>query len=308
MVLTDPLVQIQATHLSKCFGQSIAVESLSLCVSQGEIYGLLGPNAAGKTTSIRMLCGILKADAGEVRIVQKPITQAKLHFGYVAQHFGQYEELSVWENLRFYARLYGVDDKQRLRFLLDRYDLAQFSNQRAGVLSGGYKRRLGICCALAHDPEVLFLDEPTAGIDPVTRKLLWDDFYRLSCEGKTLFLTTHYMEEAQRCHQLGFLSQGRLIAEGTPETIRRAIGDARVFAVRLPYLPEIHTALQTLPGVILLNQFGDELRIITDERIDQQQLVATIQHVYTESCTIHESTANLEDVFIALTQGRGQHS
>ena len=190
---------IRAHAVSKAFGTRNAVDSVSLSVTAGEIFGLLGPNAAGKTTLIRMLCGIIPVDGGSVSIDGQHIAHAKSRFGYVAQHFGQYEELSVAENLAFYASMYGVTDRDALAVLLERYGLTGFAEAPAGQLSGGYKRRLALACALAHVPAVVFLDKPTAGIDPVTRKLLWDEFYALSSAGKTLFVTTHYMEEAQRC-------------------------------------------------------------------------------------------------------------
>ena len=233
---------IQATNLTKRYNGNTVVNSVSLNIEKGKIFGLLGPNAAGKTTIIRMLCGIIKSDGGEIKINNMSVDKAKNDFGYVAQHFGQYEELSVWENLKFYASMYDVTDKERLNYLLDRYHLTPYKKKRAGTLSGGYQRRLALVCALAHNPKVLFLDEPTAGIDPVTRKLLWDDFYQLSTEGKTLFVTTHYMEEAQRCHQLAFISTGKIVAEGSPDSIKQAVGDVRVFSSKIAYLPEIHTA------------------------------------------------------------------
>jgi len=295
---------IQAINLTKKFNGNTVVNAVSLNIDKGTIFGLLGPNAAGKTTIIRMLCGIIKNDGGEIKINNMSIEKAKNDFGYVAQHFGQYEELSVWENLKFYASMYGVTDKEHLKSLLDRYHLTPFKNKRAGTLSGGYQRRLALICALAHDPKVLFLDEPTAGIDPVTRKLLWDDFYRLSTEGKTLFVTTHYMEEAQRCHQLAFLSSGRLVAEGSPDTIKQALGDVKVFSSKISYLPEIHSALHTLKGVILVNQFGNELRIVVTPEIDESILVSIIRSVTEQLCSFEVNEPNLEDVFIALTQDR----
>lgn len=295
---------IQAVNLTKHFGELIAVNTVTLNVGKGKIFGLLGPNAAGKTTIMRMLCGLLKSDEGEVKINGMDIDQAKMDFGYVAQHFGQYEELSVWENLKFYASMYEVTEEQHLLTLLDRYDLTSFKDQNAGSLSGGYQRRLALVCALAHDPKVLFLDEPTAGIDPVTRKLLWDDFYRLSTEGKTLFVTTHYMEEAQRCHQLAFLSSGQIVAEGTPETIKQALGEVMVVTAKIPYHPDIHQALHKLDGIILVNQFGNELRIVASPDLKQSLLESTIATVIDKPFLFENTEANLEDVFIALTQSR----
>ncbi|HEC28314.1 MAG TPA: ABC transporter ATP-binding protein [Gammaproteobacteria bacterium] len=293
---------IQATNLTKRFKDHTAVDGVTLNVDKGQIFGLLGPNAAGKTTVIRMLCGIIESDEGEARINGMSVQQAKADFGYVAQHFSLYEELSVWENLEFYAHMYNISDEKRLSSLLDRYDLAAFKNQLAGLLSGGYQRRLGLVCALAHDPKVLFLDEPTAGIDPVTRKLLWDDFYRLSAEGKTLFITTHYMEEAQRCHQLAFISSGRIVAEGSPVTIKQAIGNAKVYSADISYLPELQSTLLNTAGMILVNQFGNELRLVVTPETRKSDLESTIGAITGKPCTLTISEPNLEDVFIALTQ------
>lgn len=293
---------IKADHLTKRFNKKTAVNDVSLDVAKGHIFGLLGPNAAGKTTVIRMLCGIIECDEGEVRLNDMSVKRAKTDFGYVAQHFGQYEELSVWENLQFYARIYNVTDEQWLNSLLDRYDLTTFKDQRAGTLSGGYKRRLALTCALAHEPKILFLDEPTAGIDPLTRKLLWDDFYRLSTEGKTLFVTTHYMEEAQRCHQLAFISAGQLVAQGSPDTIKQELGNASVYSTSIPYLPQLRDTLTKLEGMILVNQFGNELRLVVSPHLDQSELESAIQSVTGTPPSLQSTEPNLEDVFIALTQ------
>jgi len=297
---------ISAYNLVKRFNGNIAVNNVSLNVDKGNIFGLLGPNAAGKTTVIRMLCGIIKNDEGDVKINNMSVNKAKTDFGYVAQHFGQYEELSVWENLKFYASMYDVHDKEHLNSLLDRYNLTPYKNKRAGLLSGGYQRRLALVCALAHDPKVLFLDEPTAGIDPVTRKLLWDDFYRLSTEGKTLFVTTHYMEEAQRCTQLAFLSQGKVVAEGTPVTIKDALGEVHVYSSQTAYRPDIHKALHNLPGMILVNQFGNELRIVVEPTLTQSILQETMNSLLCDNCSVELVEPNLEDVFIALTQSTSE--
>ena len=292
---------ISAQNLTKRYGKNIAVDGLSLEVARGEIFGLLGPNAAGKTTAIRMLCGIIEFDSGQVEIGGKEVGDAKHDFGYVSQYFGQYEELSVWENLNFYAQIYGVDDQSRLQYLLQRYELEPFKHKLAGALSGGYQRRLALVCALAHDPAVLFLDEPTAGIDPTTRKMLWDDFYNLSAQGKTLFVTTHYMEEAQRCHQLAFLSAGTMVASGTPESIKSAIGDAQIFSGAIAFRPELRDALLSTQGVQLVNQFGTELRVLCDSSIGISD-VQIIVNQYDKGVVLESVDANLEDVFIVLTK------
>lgn len=297
---------IKVSHLTKRFNGIASVNNVSLNVVKGQIFGLLGPNGAGKTTTIRMMCGVIKPDDGTVLINGTPITQAKKSFGYVAQYFGQYEELSVWENLVFYAQMYGVDDKQHLKSLLKRYQLLDFKDKKAGALSGGFQRRLALVCALSHDPDVLFLDEPTAGIDPVTRKLLWDDFYALSAEGKTLFVTTHYMEEAERCHELAFIAKGEIIANGTPTTIKSALGDVNVFSVQKSYNPKISRVIEGVEGVVLLNQFGKELHIVTDYNVGKDTLEKLMFETDGESVVLEPCEPNLEDVFIALTQGDSQ--
>ena len=293
---------IKIEHLVKKFTNRIVINDVSLSISQGQIFGLLGPNGAGKTTLIRVLCGILKSDSGAITINGNPVEKSKNIFGYVSQSFGQYEELSVWENLTFYAKMYSVDNITRLEALLKRYNLEQYRDTMAGKLSGGYKRRLALVCALAHDPLVLFLDEPTAGIDPVTRKLLWDDFYALSMEGKTLFVTTHYMEEAQRCNELAFLAQGEIAATGTPATIKEALGNVTLFSINLPYTPLTQEYLSHISGIILINQFGDELRIMVNEDCDCELIQDILKTKLGATSKLQENELNLEDVFIALTQ------
>lgn len=293
---------IKVSGLVKTFSKVNVVNNLSFEIEEGTIFGLLGPNGAGKTTLIRMMCGILKSDAGEVSINGLSVEKAKQHFGYVSQSFGQYEELTVWENIRFYAQIYGVNNTKKLDFLLSRYNLSQYRNSLAGTLSGGYKRKLALACALAHDPSVLFLDEPTAGIDPVTRKLLWDDFYALSMEGKTLFITTHYMEEAQRCNELAFLALGNIVAKGTPKTIKKALGDIKLYTVKIDYTPLISEYLSGIDGIILLNQFGDELRIMVRAEFRMSVIEKILKDKLNITNKLQEGSANLEDVFIALTQ------
>jgi len=296
---------IQAINLSKTYNKTTVVNQVSLSIEEGTIFGLLGPNAAGKTTLIRMLCGIIEADLGQAMINTIPNKQAKGDFGYVSQSFGQYEELTVWENLNFYAQMYDVRDKKRLLYLLERYGLTPFKEKFAGKLSGGYKRRLALTCALAHDPKVLFLDEPTAGIDPVTRKLLWDDFYELSSEGKTLFITTHYMEEAERCHKLAFISAGSIVAAGTPQSIKDTLGDTSTYRIKIAYIPKLNKALLGLKGVILVNQFGNELHMVVKPSLSKERLEQTIASMVEDVVNLEKIEANLEDVFIVLTQNGG---
>ena len=295
---------IKVENVVKKFAKSLVINRLSLDIHKGVIFGLLGPNGAGKTTLIRMMCGILNSNSGTITINNEPVEEAKNIFGYVSQSFGQYEELTVWENTVFYAQMYGVTNTTRLNTLLTRYNLQQYRDTQSGALSGGYKRRLALVCALAHDPLVLFLDEPTAGIDPVTRKLLWDDFYALCTEGKTLFVTTHYMEEAERCHQLAFLAQGKIVAEGTPTTIKESLIDIRLYIINLAYSPLTMKYLSDIKGIVLINQFGDELRIMVKPECNIETIQEILEDELHVKSKLKESELDLEDVFIALTQDK----
>ena len=297
---------ITLSNITKSFGKTTVVNNLSLEIAKGKIFGLLGPNAAGKTTTIRMLCGLLKPSSGAASIGGIALSEnsdaLKHKIGYVAQYFGLYDELTVMDNLRFYASLYEKTDANKLLALLKRYKILEYKDAKAGSLSGGYKRRLSLCCALCHEPEVLFLDEPTAGIDPSTRKELWDIFYELSQEGKTLFVTTHYMEEAQRCNKIAFLNKGVIVAEGSPTEVEDSLEDYDIYKLTQEFRYELLEVLRAHDSVHLVNQFGDELRIIVKKKCSKELLSGLIAP-YTQGDVLLENTrANLEDVFIALTQ------
>lgn len=296
---------IETRNLTRRFGDFIALDGFDLSVSSGEIFGLLGPNAAGKSTTIRILAGILRADEGEARVLGLDLfTRAediKRRIGYVAQHFALYPDLTVEENILFYGGLYGIDDPRRLRQLLETYDLRQFAPRRAGLLSGGYQRRLAMAAATMHDPELIFLDEPTAGIDPVTRKELWDLFYTLAADGKTLFVTTHYMEEAERCNRLAFLNHGRLVARGTPEEIRGSLDGRQVYLARIPHDPDLNRALMRIDGVQLVNQFGGDLRIIAGRPATREGLQQTIAAYRDDPVEVVPVETSIEDAFMSIT-------
>lgn len=292
---------IDAKNLIKTYHSKPVLNDVTLHVNRGEIFGLLGPNGAGKTTLMRLLTGLITPDSGTIRINAKSIQKAKASFGYVSQSFGQYEELSVWQNIAFYAALYGVHDDAHLTSLLTRYGLLPFKEQAAGSLSGGYKRRLALACALAHNPDLLFLDEPTAGIDPITRKQLWDDLYMLAQEGKTLLVTTHYMEEAQRCDRLAFLSNGEIVAIDSPTQMHRHLGAVKVLHCKQPYHPALHHALQHEQQILVVNQFADDLRILVPDTFDAHQIERLFTSVALTPCAMQQGEINLEDIFIALT-------
>ena len=297
---------IQLKNLSKSFGKTKVVESLSLDIKKGEIFGLLGPNAAGKTTTIRMLCSLLEISSGSANVAGYNVSdysdELKQTIGYVAQDFGLYEELSVYQNLKFYSSLYEDVNKNDLLELLKKYKIIDFKDAKAGTLSGGYKRRLSLCCALAHNPEVIFLDEPTAGIDPSTRKELWDIFYELSQEGKTLFVTTHYMEEAQRCHKIAFLNHGKKVIEGTPSEVENSLSQFTIYSNKQKFDYQLLGVLRSTDGVQLVNQFGEELRVVVKKEFAKVDLENIMQEYIKEKIQLSQTRANLEDVFIALTK------
>jgi len=304
-------ITIETRDLTRRFGEFVAVDEVSLSINSGEIFGLLGPNAAGKSTIIRLLAVILRPSSGEADILGLDLfTQTekiKKLIGYVAQYFALYPDLTVYENIEFYAGLYGIDDQKRLRQQLEVYGLAQFKNKNAGLLSGGYKRRLAMACATTHDPELIFLDEPTAGIDPVTRKELWDLFYSLSTGGKTLFVTTHYMEEAERCNRLAFLNQGELVAQGSPVEIRASMTNQQVYSCEISHNPELTRALMEVAGIQLVNQFGNELRIITSTLLPYDELHEIISHYHDNEFQLTLVSPSIEDAFMSLTsQGEKQ--
>ena len=224
------------THgLRKVFGDLVAVEGLDLTVRRGEVFGLLGPNGSGKTTTIRMLCGLVMPTAGDATVVGLDVRTdsetIRRRIGYMSQRYGLYDDLTVAENLRFYAAIYGLHGAElaeRCAETLANQGLAEQAGQLAGTLSGGWKQRLSLACAIAHRPHMLFLDEPTAGVDPASRRLLWRWFYELAEGGTTILVTTHYMDEAERCQRLAFLSRGRLIGLGTKDEILAQFGQPSI--------------------------------------------------------------------------------
>jgi len=236
-------IVIETHALRKVFGERVALEGLNLVVHRGEIFGLLGANGSGKTTTIRMLCGLLAPTSGEARVVGHDVVRdaekVRRRIGYMSQRFGLYEDLTVQENLRFYSGVYGLrgsEARVRIAELMEELDLGPRSRQLAGTLSGGWKQRLALACATAHKPDLLFLDEPTAGVDPASRQRFWNQIGAFAARGTAILLTTHYMDEAARCERLAFLLAGRLIADGTPDEITAHFGQ--------PTLEQVFIALQ----------------------------------------------------------------
>ncbi len=234
---------VRTVGLRKAFGPLVAVEGLDLSIPRGQVFGLLGPNGSGKTTTIRMLCGLMAPTAGAATVVGHDIVKEseaiRRKIGYMSQRYGLYDDLTVYENVRFYSTVYGLHGRartERLESHLKELGLVERRNQLAGTLSGGWKQRLALACATAHRPEMLFLDEPTAGVDPAARKRFWESIYELARGGTTILVTTHYMDEAARCERLAFLSRGHLIGVGTPDEITKQFDQ--------PTIEDVFIALQ----------------------------------------------------------------
>lgn len=301
MSARDPEAVIDVAGITKRFGAKTVVNGIDLQVRRGEIYGFLGPNGSGKTTFIRMLCGLLTPDAGQgtclgldVRREQRAIRE---HVGYMTQKFSYYEDLSIRENLDFIARVYAVPHRRRaVDAALERLGLAARSRQLAGQLSGGWKQRLALAACLIHSPKLLLLDEPTAGVDPKARRDFWDEIHALAADGLTVLITTHYMDEAERCHRLAYLAYGELLARGTVEEV---VANARLstWEASGEGLHDIAQRLRSLPGVEQVVPFGNTLHVSGH---DQAALAAAIAQVRDPRHAWREVASSLEDVFICL--------
>ena len=294
---------IDVNGLTKRFGDKTVVDQLSLQVKQGEIYGFLGPNGSGKTTSIRMMCGLLTPDAGQGHTLGFDILtqtgEIKRQVGYMTQRFGLYDDLSLRENLDFIARIYHLPNrKQAVSLSLEQLGLLTRQNQLAGTLSGGWKQRLALAACLLHQPRLLLLDEPTAGVDPKARRDFWDEIHALAAEGMTVLVSTHYMDEAERCHRLGYIAYGKLLAHGTPQQLIEQSGFQtwRVSGA----IDDIIQPLNTHPDIALITRFGNSLHI---NGLSAETLQRAI-HPYRQAPNrIWEPTQpQLEDVFIYLMQ------
>jgi ABC-2 type transport system ATP-binding protein len=293
---------IDVKGLNKSFGDKLVVNDLSMQVRRGEIYGFLGPNGSGKTTSIRMLCGLLTPDSGSGTCLGYDLLaeayRIKREVGYMTQRFSLWEDLSIRENLEFIARMYGMKDRRRhVADAIGELGLASRQNQLAGSLSGGWKQRLSLAACMLHEPRLLLLDEPTAGVDPKARRDFWEEIHRLAAAGITVLVSTHYMDEAERCHRLAYIAYGKLLANGTAAEVvaaQRLTG----YAVTGPDLHELAGRLAREPGVEQVTPFGNTLHVIGH---DAAALAATVARHSAEGTHRWEPVApGLEDVFIGL--------
>jgi ABC-2 type transport system ATP-binding protein len=290
--------------LTKAFGGRTVVDHIDLAVPRGQVCGFLGPNGSGKTTTIRMLCGLLEVDAGEGTClgydIRREARRIKLRVGYMTQRFGLYEDLSIAENLDFIARVYRLDNRgRRVAEALERLGLMSRKAQLAGTLSGGWKQRLALAACLLHEPELLLLDEPTAGVDPKARRDFWHEIHALAADGITVLVSTHYMDEAERCHRLVYISYGKMLAAGTaPEVIAQA--GLRTWDVQGPRLDEV-LALVEQRGWMAV-PFGTSLHVSSSDPEDFPRWLAERDHALAQALRIEQIATGLEDVFIALTQ------
>jgi ABC-2 type transport system ATP-binding protein len=305
-------VVIETEKLEKRFGKLVAVQDVSLSVNAGEIYGVLGPNGAGKSTTIRMLCGILDPSGGRGSVVGYDIVrnpeQIKARIGYMTQRFSLYEDLSVEENLRFYAGIYGISwGKRRARVerVLADTGLAARRKQLAGTLSGGWKQRVALASATIHEPPLLFLDEPTAGVDPVSRREFWDQIHRISSAGTTVLLTTHYMDEAERCHRLAFIFGGRLLRVGTPEQIVGGSGLA-IVELEVERPTQAATVLRAHPEVDEVSHYGRQMRIALRAVKEPEAFVrARLEAENIAISVLRAGRVSVEDAFVSTVRHEG---
>jgi ABC-2 type transport system ATP-binding protein len=308
MNAADEAPVIVAKQLTKQFGKLVAVDHLDITVHRAEIYGFLGPNGSGKSTTIRMLCGLLDPTSGEVDVLghhlPKEAEAVKRSIGYMTQKFSLYDDLTARENLEFLAAVHGLSGakaKQRLDEMYQRYQLTELKNQLAGTMSGGQKQRLALAGAVLHEPELLLLDEPTSAVDPQSRREFWDALFDLSEAGTTLLVSTHYMDEAERCHRLAILDRGRLVADGTPHDLMKNL-PGTTLRVTCSEPRRVQQALAEEPHVIGVAQIGEDLRVLTDLRNDAGDWLRERVHATDPNANIEPVAPNLEDVFVASTR------
>ena len=299
---------IDARGLSKHFGDLKAVSNLDLRVPRGQIYGFLGPNGSGKSTTIRMLCGLLTPTEGTANVLGTDVPGdsrlLKPKIGYMTQKFSLFGDMTVFENLQFISEIYSypaADRLERITALLERYNLVAQRRQLAGTMSGGQKQRLALACAVLHHPELLLLDEPTSAVDPQSRRDFWSNLFRLAGEGTTILVSTHYMDEAERCHRLAILDHGVKVADGTPQELQDHTGMHIVEVVAAdPYVAQ--ATIHDMPQVASVTQLGVRLRVLIPQEFDTPvQLVEKALHKQGLTATVSTTHATLEDVFVAVT-------
>ncbi len=304
---------INVRGLRKAFGEVVAVDDLNLTVRRGEIVGLVGPDGAGKTTTMRMLCGIMRPDAGEVLVAGRDVARdpesVKPHLGYLSQRFSLYGDLTVAENIAFFADLFEVpraELRERRAELLRITRMEPFTDRLAEALSGGMRQKLALMCTLVHRPEVLLLDEPTTGVDPLSRRDFWRLLHGLPAEGVTLLISTPYMDEAARCDRVGFMLRGRLAACDTPAALRKQVA-GELFSMVCRPQDEARRLLERHPAVQRVTVFGDRLHVQAAEGTRREELMETVRHGGVEVTSAEPTEPGLEDAFVALAGAEIEH-
>ncbi len=303
-------VAIEVQGLTREFGKRVAVDNISFSLKYGEIFGFLGSNGAGKSTTIRMLCGILAPTRGTAQVggydVVKDPESIKKSIGYVSQKFSLYTDLTVLENLKFYGKVYGLNTvrlRRRVEEVMNLTGLKKYRDYFSKNLSGGWKQRLAVANAILHEPKILFLDEPTAGVDPLSRRALWEILYQLAEQGVALFVTTHYMEEAERCNQIAFISQGKLLTLGEPSVLKQNM-EGKLLEIQCSPLLKASRVFQEVPGVLGITAYGNNLHLNVQDPeaiLPFLKLVADEHKIQVHSIIPIE--ASLEDVFATLEKG-----
>jgi ABC-2 type transport system ATP-binding protein len=299
-------------NLERRFGEFVAVNRISLDVRQGEIFGFLGPNGAGKSTTIRMLCGLLEPSSGEGTVAGLDIRtqreEIKRRIGYMSQKFSLYDDLTVEENIDFFSGIYRVPREKkaaRKDWVLDMANLQEHRHTRTGLLPAGWKQRLSLGCALLHEPRILFLDEPTSGVDPLSRRTFWDLIYEMASQGVTVFVTTHYMEEAEYCDRLALIYRGELVALGTPSDMKGSLMADQVLSVSCEHPHEALGVAAGLEGVRDAALFGRDIHLMTEDAGDlAPRLRQVLEARGFQVGTMEPITPSLEDVFVSLIEAR----
>lgn len=298
-------IRVDARALTKRFDGFVAVDGVSFQVQRGEIFGYLGPNGSGKTTTIRMLLGLLRPSGGSAEVLGYDIEtqpeEIRPRVGYMSQKFALYDELTARENLRFYAGVYGETRKDRLEAVMDQLGLREVTEERAGKLPIGWRQRLALAVATVHDPTLLFLDEPTSGVDPLARRSFWNLIYDLAERGITILVTTHYMDEAEYCSRVGILSRGKLLALGAPSQLREEVLRGGVWDVYGENLLGALEALGNIPEVIQVGMAGNHLRVITQTGLSRRQFSRQLKGLGLPGVHVETADPSLEDVFLQLS-------
>jgi ABC-2 type transport system ATP-binding protein len=302
--MSDPVVLVE--NLTRRFGEFVAVDHVSFTVETGEIVGYLGPNGSGKTTTIRMLLGLYEPSEGSATVLGydafRQSEEVRARTGYMSQKFALYNDLTVRENLTFYAGIYDIRDKRRIDETLNQVGLASHGAELAGGLAAGWRQRLALAIALVHQPKLIILDEPTSGVDPSARRTFWDLIYALAVEGVTVFVTTHYMDEAEYCTRVGMMRDGKLLAMDTPAKLKQQYISGDVWEVVATPMETALDARLACPGVLRVGLAGDHLRMITEQGMNEKEIVLGLVSAGLSLVSIQRGEPTLEDVFLTLAK------